>query len=151
MALGSILQLLEKLIAIYQSRYEEIAQAMSQEMGAPISFSREGQTPVGDGHLQSTVDALRAHTFERPSPRGGSVLRDEPVGVCALITPWNWPMNQIIVKIAPALAAGCTMVLKPSEYSPLSALLLAEMIDAAGFPAGVFNLINGTGLEVGKR
>lgn len=142
-------QLLEKLIAIYQSRYEEIAQAMSQEMGAPISFSREGQTPVGDGHLQSTVDALRAHTFERPSPRGGSVLRDEPVGVCALITPWNWPMNQIIVKIAPALAAGCTMVLKPSEYSPLSALLLAEMIDAAGFPAGVFNLINGTGLEVG--
>eukprot|EP00095_Tigriopus_kingsejongensis_P007039 maker-scaffold3944_size7063-snap-gene-0.2 protein:Tk07039 transcript:maker-scaffold3944_size7063-snap-gene-0.2-mRNA-1 annotation:"aldehyde dehydrogenase" len=142
-------ELLEKLIAIYQSRYEDIAQAMTLEMGAPISFSREGQTPVGDGHMQATVDALRAHSFERPSPRGGSVLRDEAVGVCALITPWNWPMNQVIVKVAPALAAGCTMVLKPSEYSPISAVLLAEMIDEAGFPAGVFNLVNGDGAGVG--
>lgn len=142
--------LLEKLIAIYQRRYEEIAQAMSLEMGAPIRFSREGQTPVGDGHMQATVEALRAHDFERPSPRGGTLLRDEPVGVCALITPWNWPMNQVIVKVAPALAAGCTLVLKPSEYSPLSALLLAEMIDEAGFPAGVFNLINGDGAVVGE-
>ena len=143
-------QLMDKLIAIYQRRYEEIAQSMTQEMGAPISFSREGQTPVGDGHLQATVDALRAHTFERPSPRGGSMLCDEPVGVCALITPWNWPMNQVIVKVAPALAAGCTMVLKPSEYSPLSAILLAEMIDEAGFPDGVFNLVNGNGAQVGS-
>jgi len=141
--------LLEKLIAIYQSRYEDIAQAMSQEMGAPISISRSDQTPVGDGHMQAVVEALRAHTFERPSPRGGSTLRDEAVGVCALITPWNWPMNQVIVKVAPALAAGCTVVLKPSEYSPLSALLLAEMIDEAGFPAGTFNLINGDGVTVG--
>jgi len=142
--------LMDKLIEIYKRRYEEIAQAMSSEMGAPISFSREGQTPVGDGHMQATVDALRAHQFERPSPRGGSLLRDEAVGVCALITPWNWPMNQVIVKVAPALAAGCTMVLKPSEYSPLSAILLAEMIDEAGFPAGVFNLVNGDGAQVGS-
>ncbi len=142
-------KLLEKLIVLYQSRYEDIAQAMTAEMGAPISFSREAQTPVGDGHLQATLDALRAHTFERPSPRGGSLLRDEAVGVCALITPWNWPMNQVIVKVAPALAAGCTLVLKPSEYSPLSAVILAELIDAAGFPPGVFNLVNGDGAGVG--
>lgn len=141
--------LIDRLIEVYRRRSEEVSQAMTLEMGAPITFSRGPQTETGEGGLISTVEALRAHTFERPSPRGGSLLLDEPVGVCGLITPWNWPILQVVVKVAPALAAGCTMVLKPSEYSPYSALLFAEMIDEAGFPPGVFNLINGTGPEVG--
>ena len=142
--------LLEKLITIYKDKSEALANLMTQEMGAPITFSRSTHAPAGEGHLKCTVDALRAHQFERPSSHGGSILRDEPIGVCALITPWNWPINQVVVKVAPALAAGCTIVLKPSEYSPLSAILFAEMIDKAGFPAGVFNLVNGDGTGVGS-
>ena len=141
--------LLERMHAIYLRRTEEFAQAMTSEMGVPITKSREAQAPCGDGHILATLEALRAHQFERPSPRGGSILRDEPVGVCGLITPWNWPVNQVIVKVAPALAAGCTMVLKPAEMAPLSAVLLAEVIEEAGCPPGVFNLVQGDGAGVG--
>lgn len=142
--------LLERISRLYKSKYEEFTKTMSLEMGTPISFCRDVQTPCGDGHIEATIEALKAHEFERPSLRGGSTLLDEPVGVCGLITPWNWPVNQVIVKVAPALAAGCTMILKPSEYAPLSAIMLAEIIDEAGCPAGVFNLINGDGLGVGE-
>ena len=142
--------LLDKLIAIYKRRSKEMAMIMTQEMGTPITLSLNDQASAGDGHLQSTVDALRAHQFEHSSPRGGSVVRNEPIGVCALITPWNWPINQVVVKVAPALAAGCTVVLKPSEYSPLSAILFAEMVDEVGFPTGVFNLVNGDGTGAGS-
>lgn len=141
--------LLERICKLYKAKYEEFIHIMSKEMGTPLSFSREIQTPCGDGHIEATIDALKAHVFERPSAKGGSTLIDEPVGVCSLITPWNWPVNQVIIKVAPALAAGCTMVLKPSEYSPLSAIMLAEIIDEAGCPPGVFNMINGDGLSVG--
>ena len=141
--------LLERIIAIYQRRSEEMDEAIRLEMGAPVDFVREQQTPAGIGHLQATLEALKSHTFERPSPRGGSVLRHEPVGVCGLITPWNWPINQVVAKVAPALAAGCTMVLKPSEIAPLSGLLFAKIVHEADCPAGVFNLINGDGPGVG--
>ena len=141
--------LLARMIVGYQARAEAFAQAMTEEMGVPISFSRDVQAPCGDGHLQATIDALRAHAFERPSDRGGSLLVDQPIGVCGLITPWNWPVNQVVIKVAPALAAGCTMVLKPSEESPLSADLFAEVIDEAGCPPGVFNLVHGEGPVVG--
>lgn len=142
--------LLERVIAIYQRRSEEMDEAIRLEMGAPRSFARGSQTPAGSGHLEATLEALKHHVFERPSPRGGSVLRHEPIGVCGLITPWNWPINQIAAKVAPALAAGCTMVLKPSEIAPLSGLLFAEILDEAGCPAGVFNLVNGDGPGVGS-
>ncbi len=137
----------------YVDHREHFAVAMTREMGTPIRFSRELQAPCGDGHIETVIEALRDHRFERPSPRGGSTLVDAPVGVCGLITPWNWPVNQVIVKVVPAIAAGCTVVLKPSEESPLSALLLAQLIDDAfaeyDVPAGVFNLVNGDGLGVG--
>lgn len=141
--------LLERIIEIYERRSNEMDEAIRLEMGAPVDFVREQQTPSGTGHLQATLDALKAHRFERPSPRGGSLLRHEPIGVCGLITPWNWPVNQIAAKVAPALAAGCTMLLKPSEIAPLSGLLFAEILDEAGCPAGVFNLVNGDGPGVG--
>lgn len=141
--------LMEKFIELYEQRAEEFAQLMMLEMGTPIRFSRNDQTPTGPGLFQSTIDAMKAHAFERPSMRGGSTLRDEAVGVCALITPWNWPVNQVAAKVAPALGAGCTMVLKPSEMSPLSANLFAQVLHDAGCPKGVFNLINGDGLGVG--
>ena len=141
--------LLERIRDIYLRRREEFARAMTLEMGVPITLSREAQAPCGDGHLDATIEALRAHEFERPSPRGGSILRDEPVGVCGLIAPWNWPINQVVVKVAPALAAGCTCVLKPAELAPLSAILLAEVIDEAGCPPGVFNMVQGDGPTVG--
>lgn len=143
-------KLLERMSKLYKARSDEFAYAMSLEMGTSLTFSKEAQAPCGDGHIDATVEALRAHVFERPSLRGGSILVDEPIGVCGLITPWNWPINQVIVKVAAALAAGCTMVLKPSEESPLSAIMLAELIHEAGCPAGVFNLINGDGLGVGQ-
>ena len=143
-------KLLERMIELYKIRSDEFAHAMSLEMGTSLTFSKEAQAPCGDGHMEATLEALRAHKFERPSMRGGSVLVDEPIGVCGLITPWNWPINQVIVKVAPALAAGCTMILKPSEESPLSAIMLAELIHDAGCPAGIFNLINGDGLGVGE-
>ncbi len=141
--------LLERIIEIYARRSAEMDEAIRLEMGAPADFVREQQTPAGTGHLQATLEALKSHAFERPSPRGGSVLRHEPIGVCGLITPWNWPINQIAAKVAPALAAGCTMVLKPSEIAPLSGVLFADILDEAGCPAGVFNLVNGDGPGVG--
>ena len=147
------LSLLEGLLAIYNRRAEEMAQAMSLEMGAPINLSRVQQTGAGSWHLEGFINAFREFEFERPlGPQAPTeIIRMEPIGVAALITPWNWPMNQIVLKAVPALAAGCTMVLKPSEIAPLSGLLFAEFIDEAGFPAGVFNLVNGDGPGVGSQ
>ncbi|MCW0000883.1 aldehyde dehydrogenase family protein [Pararhizobium sp. YC-54] len=142
------LALLEKLLAIYTRRYEEMAQTITLELGAPLTMSREQQADVGVGHLQGFIDALkRLHTRE-VLPNGDVMLR-EPIGVCGLITPWNWPINQIALKVVPALATGSTCVLKPSEFTPLNAMLYAEMVHEAGFPAGTFNLVNGDGLNVG--
>lgn len=141
------IDLLRRIVAIYERRQEEFAQAMRLEMGSPISASRNFQVPRGWLHLNQLIEVLERFEFEQR--QGSTVLRYEPVGVCALITPWNWPINQIVVKVGPALAAGCTMVLKPSEYSPLSSLLFAEVLDEAGVPAGVFNLVNGDGPVVG--
>ena len=140
--------LLKRVLEIYKRRYEDMAQAISHEMGAPITWAREAQAYAGQGHMEATIAAAEA--FEWEVPRGTTRILREPVGVCALITPWNWPMNQIVCKVAPALAAGCTVVLKPSEIAPMSGILFAEIMDEAGTPAGVFNLINGTGPEVGQ-
>ncbi|WP_120505478.1 aldehyde dehydrogenase family protein [Sulfitobacter mediterraneus] len=144
---------LERLMEVYKSRAEDMAQAISVEMGAPIALARTAQVGAGAGHLKNTIRTASAFAFERPlgDHTPSDMILYEPVGVCALITPWNWPMNQVMLKVAPALAAGCTVVLKPSELSPLSAILLAEMIDDAGFPPGVFNLVNGDGAGVGAH
>lgn len=143
---------LRRLNEAYKSGSEAMAQAISEEMGAPIALARTAQIGAGAGHLKETIRVLESFQFDRPIDRAPAEhILMEPIGVCALITPWNWPMNQIMIKVAPALAAGCTVILKPSELSPLSALLLAEMIDHADFPAGVFNLVNGTGAEVGHQ
>jgi len=139
--------LLERMLAVYKKRFLDIAAAIRDEMGAPISLAKGSQAGIGTGHIAAMVDLLK--TFEFEERRGSSRLSLEPVGVCALITPWNWPMNQVAAKVVPALAAGCTMVLKPSEFSPFSAAIWAEVLHEAGVPAGVFNLINGTGPEVG--
>jgi aldehyde dehydrogenase (NAD+) len=139
--------LLEKILAIYKKRYLDIANAIRDEMGAPMSLAKGSQAGIGVGHLAAMIDVLK--TFEFEERRGSNRLTLEPVGVCALITPWNWPMNQVAAKVVPALAAGCTMVLKPSEFSPFSAAIWAEVLHDAGVPPGVFNLINGTGPEVG--
>jgi aldehyde dehydrogenase (NAD+) len=140
--------MIRRFIEIYRRRYEEMAQAITAELGAPITLARGSQAMLGIGHMQAAVEVLERFDFlER---RGPNVVAHEPVGVCAFITPWNWPVNQIACKVAPALAAGCTMVLKPSEIAPLSGRLFAEMIDEAGFPAGVFNLVNGDGPGVGQ-
>ncbi len=136
------------MLEIYNSRGEEIARAVSDEMGAPLAFAREAQVWAGRVHLEATIEALRNYEFRRL--RGASLIAKEAIGVCALITPWNWPLNQIVCKVAPALAAGCAVVLKPSEIAPISAILFAEVMDAAGTPAGVFNLVNGTGPDVGQ-
>lgn len=139
--------LLKRIVSIYERRQEEFAQAMRIEMGSPITFSRKFQVPRGWLHLNQLIEVLQRFQFEEA--QGSTLIRHEPVGVCGLITPWNWPINQIVVKVGPALAAGCTMVLKPSEYSPLSSLLFAEVLDEAGVPPGVFNLVNGDGPGVG--
>lgn len=139
--------LFEKMIAAYAERAEQMALAISTEMGAPISFASAAQAGCGQGHLMATLAALKEFAFSRNVGRA-EVVR-EPIGVCGFITPWNWPINQIACKVSPALAAGCTMVLKPSEIAPLSALVWAEVMDAAGVPAGVFNLVNGDGINVG--
>ena len=147
------LDLLEKLLEVYQARQADMAAAISLEMGAPQKLSRNQQVGAGTWHLQGFINAFKDFEFDRPlgaqAPNERTVM--EPIGVTALITPWNWPMNQIVLKAVPALAAGCTMVLKPSEIAPLSGLLFAEMIHEAGFPAGVFNLVNGDGLGVGSQ
>ncbi|GAA2131767.1 aldehyde dehydrogenase family protein [Actinomadura napierensis] len=141
------LDLLDAIIAVYGRRMEELADIISQEMGAPLSLARAAQAAAGFGHLATARAVLADFEFDRPT--GTTLVAREPVGVCGLITPWNWPLNQIACKVAPALAAGCTMVLKPSEVAPLNAVLFAEILDEAGVPAGVFNLVNGDGLGVG--
>jgi len=143
--------LVEKLIEIYQARSEDIAQATSIEMGAPIDFSRTQQVGAGTWHLTNFVKAAKNFKFIKPlgdhAPDNRIVY--EAVGVCALITPWNWPMNQVTLKVIPALATGCTCVLKPSEHTPISGAIYAEIVHAAGYPAGVFNLVQGDGPTVG--
>lgn len=141
------IELLERVIAVYQSRMEDMAQAISTEMGAPINLARHAQAPSGLGHLAAALDILRTYAFEESL--GAAQVIKEPIGVCGLITPWNWPSNQIACKVAPALATGCTMVLKPSEVAPLSAIIWAEILAEAGVPAGVFNLVNGDGPGAG--
>jgi aldehyde dehydrogenase (NAD+) len=140
-------ELLERILAGYKARYNDFVQAISQEMGAPVRLSRDSQAAVGVGHLTAMIDVLKRFQFQEQ--QGPSQLVYEPVGVCALITPWNWPINQVAAKVVPALAAGCTMVLKPSEFSPFSAALWAEVLHEARVPAGVFNLVNGDGPTVG--
>ena len=144
------LDLLGKLRTIYKRRQAEMAEVISKEMGAPIRMAMRSQAGAGRTHIRNTIRTLRRFKWRRSSRRGGTTIAYEPIGVCGLITPWNWPMNQITAKVVPALAAGCTAVLKPSEVAPLSAMLFAEMIEEAGFPDGVFNLINGDGEGAGE-
>ena len=139
---------LEKIIAAYQARMPDLAQAVSQEMGAPMTLANAAQAPAGLGHIMTTLQILKDFEFEEDI--GNARVIKEPAGVCGLITPWNWPLNQITCKVAPALAAGCTMVLKPSEVAPLNAIIFTEILDEAGVPPGVFNLINGDGPTVGS-
>ena len=143
------LKLLNNLLKITKERFEELAQAITTEMGAPITMSREAQADAGVGHLEGFIEALE-NSKERKELSNGDTIVREPIGVCGLITPWNWPINQIALKVIPALAAGSTCVLKPSEHTPLSATLYAEFIDAAGFPKGSFNLVHGDGPTVGS-
>jgi aldehyde dehydrogenase (NAD+) len=140
--------LVEKLITIFERRYDEMVTAISTEMGAPHDLSYDAQAESGPGHLRATVKAVREMTWDYDVGTDG-IVTHEPIGVCVLITPWNWPINQIVCKVGPALITGCTMVLKPSEMAPLSAQLFAEMVEEAGFPNGVFNMIHGTGASVG--
>ncbi|MDH3220107.1 MAG: aldehyde dehydrogenase family protein [Gammaproteobacteria bacterium] len=142
------LELLEKIRVLYKDYFDDIAQAISDEMGAPVDLARGSQAKLGAGHIKSAIKALLNFRFE--SIEEDMILRYEPIGVCGMITPWNWPMNQVAVKVIPALAAGCTMLLKPSEESPLDAMIFAEMLHQAGVPAGVFNLVNGYGPVVGE-
>jgi aldehyde dehydrogenase (NAD+) len=146
--LDSRLVFLRRIIEVYQSKIGEMAETISQEMGAPISLSQKAQAPAGLAHLLEIVRVLPHFQFEER--KGTTLMRKEPIGVCGLITPWNWPMNQIVCKVAPALAAGCTMVLKPSEIAPLSAYLFTQILHEAGLPSGVFNLVNGDGPTIGS-
>ena len=142
------LELLEAIIAEYQHRSEDLATTLSTEMGAPIGLARKVQVPSGLGHFTTIRKVIEDFSWHQDRKRHRLVR--EPIGVCAMITPWNWPLNQIACKVAPALAAGCTMVLKPSEVAPLNAIILAEILDTAGVPSGVFNLVNGDGPGVGQ-
>ncbi|HBK19409.1 MAG TPA: aldehyde dehydrogenase family protein, partial [Gammaproteobacteria bacterium] len=139
--------LLEAIISAYGARMEEVAAVITEEMGAPTKLAKAAQAPTGIGHLMTALNVLKDFEFEEDF--GTSRVIKEPAGVCGFITPWNWPINQIACKVAPALAAGCTMVLKPSEVAPFNAVLFAEILDEAGVPAGVFNLIHGDGPTVG--
>ncbi|AUH32764.1 aldehyde dehydrogenase family protein [Paracoccus tegillarcae] len=143
----------EKLLAVYQSRTQDMADAITHEMGAPADMSLEDQTGAGSSHIQTFIDTFRDFEFIRPlgahSPN--SMVAWEPIGVVGLITPWNWPMNQVTLKVIPALLAGNTVLLKPSEIAPLSSIVFTEMVDEAGFPAGVFNMVNGDGQGVGTQ
>ena len=139
--------LLEAIMVAYKKRYSEMAATISKEMGAPLTLSKAAQAAAGVGHLATVIEVLKKYEFEEQ--RGATTLRREPIGVCGFITPWNWPINQIVCKVFPALAAGCTMVLKPSEVAPLNAALFAEILHEAGVPKGVFNLVNGDGPTVG--
>jgi aldehyde dehydrogenase (NAD+) len=142
------LDLLHRLKAATERRFEDLAQAMRMEMGAPITMARAAQADAAIGHLQGFIDALQ-ELEERKVLASGDILLREPIGVCGLITPWNWPMNQIALKVIPALATGSTCILKPSEHTPISAMIYAEIIHEAGYPPGVFNLVNGDGPTVG--
>jgi aldehyde dehydrogenase (NAD+) len=138
---------LERVVTEYQKRAADLAAAVTEEMGAPAALAERAQVGAGLGHVTTAIEVLKTFAFEED--RGSTRLVREPIGVCALITPWNWPLNQIACKVAPALATGCTMVLKPSEIAPFSGQIFAEILDAAGVPAGVFNLVHGDGLNVG--
>ena len=139
--------LLERIIGCYKKRYADIVQAITLEMGAPVSLSQSAQAAMGIGHFSATLEILKS--FEFSHQQGTTEIRKEPIGVVGLITPWNWPMNQVVCKVAPALAAGCTIVLKPSQDASLSAAILAEVLHEAGVPAGVFNLVQGSGSKIG--
>ena len=141
------IELLNNIISEYENRYDDFVQAITEEMGAPLWLSEKAQASTGIKNIHETLDALKDYQFEKPE--GDYTLIKEPIGVIGMITPWNWPMNQITTKVSAALAAGCTMVLKPSEISPYCAMLLAEVFDAAGVPDGVFNVVNGYGPTVG--
>jgi aldehyde dehydrogenase (NAD+) len=138
---------LERIVVEYQKRAADLAAAVTEEMGAPAALAERAQVGAGIGHISTAIDILKTFVFEED--RGSTRIVREPIGVCALITPWNWPLNQITCKVAPALATGCTMVLKPSEIAPFSGQIFAEILYAAGVPAGVFNLIHGDGVSVG--
>jgi aldehyde dehydrogenase (NAD+) len=148
LSLDDRIALVEKLIAVFEARYGEMVTAISTEMGAPYDLSFNAQAECGPGHLKETIKAARAMAWDSRIGDHASLVH-EPIGVCVLITPWNWPINQLAAKVGPALVVGCTMVLKPSEVAPLSAQLFAEFIDEAGFPPGVFNMIHGTGAAIG--
>jgi aldehyde dehydrogenase (NAD+) len=141
------LALLGRIVAVYKARYNDMAAAITEEMGAPASLSQSSQAAIGIGHFQAAIAILQTYAFEEM--RGTTLIAREPIGVCGFITPWNWPVNQMACKVAPALAVGCTMVLKPSEVAPFSGIILAEILHEAGVPAGVFNLVNGDGPGVG--
>ena len=143
------LALLRKVLALYNARYEEIANAVSDEMGAPLKFARDAQAWAGQVHLEATIKSLEELEFSYQ--RGTTRIVREAIGVVGLITPWNWPLNQIVCKVAPAIAAGCTMVLKPSEIAPISGIIFAEIMHDAGFAPGVFNLVSGDGPSVGEH
>ncbi|MFM7706679.1 MAG: aldehyde dehydrogenase family protein [Gammaproteobacteria bacterium] len=145
--LAARLDALRRIDAVFKRRFDEMADAITTEMGAPRDMAREAQAASGPGHIEATIKAAEQLDWETRID-GSDVVR-EPIGVCGLVTPWNWPINQILAKVAPAIAAGCTMVLKPSEQAPLSAQLVAEFIDEAGLPKGVFNMVHGTGPSVG--
>lgn len=142
------LALLQKVVEAYKARYDELAQTITKEMGAPAWLANRAQAAVGMAHLNQMLAILKGFEFEEQ--RGSTRIVKDPVGVCGFITPWNWPINQITCKVVPALAAGCTMVLKPSEYTPLDAVIFTEILHAAGVPKGVFNLVNGDGPSVGQ-
>ena len=139
--------LLQSILDEFAKRHDEIAEAIMEEMGAPWGLAKEAQAASGPMHIKAALRTLKTYEFEETNRT--TLVVKEPIGVCGLITPWNWPMNQVAVKVAPALAAGCTMVLKPSEIAPFDAMIFAEILDAAGVPAGVFNLVNGDGPGVG--
>ncbi len=139
--------LLRRILEIYRSRQDELGEVMSREMGAPLGFAKEMQAGTGIWQLEAVIRAFERFAFEKPL--GASLIVKEPIGLVAMITPWNWPLNQIMNKVAPAIATGCTMILKPSEVAPLNAIVFAEILHDAGVPAGVFNLVNGDGPEVG--
>jgi aldehyde dehydrogenase (NAD+) len=141
------LALLQKIVGVYQTKFEELAKTISSEMGAPIWLSKAAQAATGIAHFMQAIEVLKTYEFEEK--RGKTLIVREPIGVCGLITPWNWPINQIACKVAPALAAGCTVVLKPTEVAPLNAILFAQILHEAGVPKGVFNLVNGDGPTVG--
>mgnify|MGYP002880756161 FL=1 len=151
-SLDERLSVIRKLLTIYEDRSKDMAEAISMEMGAPIKLSLNAQTAAGAGHIKAFIKALESFKFEYPlrEDTPDEYIIREPIGVCGLITPWNWPMNQVTLKVIPAVAVGCTVVLKPSEIAPMSSLLFAEMMHDAGFPSGVFNLVNGDGPTVGE-